>query len=117
MNAAGGQEPRGIPLSEIASHLQLRKQWLSEQVASEVLRLFRLSVVTMAALTVVLAAVDAVFIYIGTIGPADRLMTERVLLAVVGASIVQVGAAFAAIVLALFKNPNPVASDDPLAEE
>ena len=97
------QKLKGVPLSEIASDIPLRKQWLSEHVASEVLRLFRLSVVAIVALTIALAALDAWFLYKGVIDPSERLVTEKVLMAIIGASIIQVGAAFATIVLALFR--------------
>lgn len=90
------------PLSQVSEHLGLRKQALAEKVANDVFRLFRLSVAATSVLTIILAAVDTAFIYLGVIAPASRLITESVIMSVVGATIVQVGFASIAIVYSLF---------------
>lgn len=54
-------------------------------------------------MTLVLASIDAVFIALSWIEPNERLITERVVLGIIGASIVQVGAGATAIVYSLFR--------------
>lgn len=71
-------------------------------MATEIIKLFKISVVATALLTGVLALVDTVFIATDVIEPADRLVNERVIMAIIGASIVQVGVAMVAIVYSLF---------------
>ncbi len=97
-----------LPLSAIEGDkfpdpLALRKQALSEKVAADVLALFKISVIAMTGLTILMAAVDAAFILLSVIKPTERLVTESVLMSVIGATIVQVGAASLAIVYALFR--------------
>ena len=94
-----------VPLSQIARTIPLRRQILSERVAEELLGLFRLSVFFTVALTAALAAVDYTFIAMKWMVAADRLVTEKVLMAIIGATIIQLGAVVAGIVLALFKQP------------
>jgi hypothetical protein len=81
----------------------LRKQAFAEQVGARILSLFKISVISTVGLCFALAAVDAWFILGDKIEPAERLVTEKVLIAIIGASIVQVGAASVAIVYSLFK--------------
>jgi hypothetical protein len=88
--------------------INLRKQILSEQIATKVFGLFKLSVVSMWLVTAGLAIVDARFIAYEVVEPAERLITESVIMSVIGATIVQVGAASVAIVYSLFKTaPQP----------
>ena len=94
-----------IPLSRLAGTIPLRKQLLSEKIAHELLKLFRLSVLFTVLLTAALAAVDYYFIAHKWMMPADRLVTEHVLMAIIGATIIQLGAVVAAIVYAVFKIP------------
>ncbi|WP_100253093.1 hypothetical protein [Methylobacterium sp. UNC300MFChir4.1] len=58
-------------------------------------------------LTAALSAVDYVFIAYKLMAPSERLITEHVLMAIIGATIIQLGAVVAAIVYALFKLPPP----------
>jgi hypothetical protein len=93
--------------------IDMRKQHLAEDVADGVLRLFRISVIATVALTIALAAVDTIMIAANVIEPESRLVTEHVLMAIIGASVVQVGSAIIAIVYSLFARPK----DAPSAEE
>lgn len=93
----------------------LRRQAFTEQVGSRILALFKVSVLSTVGLTFALAAIDASFIGLGWIEPGERLVTEGVIMSIIGASIVQVGAASFAIVQALFKQrgiENETAEDD-----
>lgn len=65
--------------------------------AGSLVHLLKISTWSILALTFVLAALDAWFIYNGKLQPADRLVTEKVLMAVVAGSIAQVGAASLAL--------------------
>ena len=69
------------------------------------MKLFGINVITTAGLTLLLAAVDAVFIYLGKITPDQRLVSEKVFMAIVGATTIQLGLGIGAIVTALFKQP------------
>ena len=57
-----------------------------------------------------LLAIDAWFIYNKIIVPEQRLMTEKVVMTFITATVVQVGTALAAIVFAVFKVPQNNAS-------
>ena len=102
-------EAQSIPLSDFASelgfeqHMVVRKQAFAEWIANRILRLFRISVISTVLLCVMLAGVDAWFIAQGWVKPSERLITEKVIIAIIGATIVQVGTATAAIVYSLFK--------------
>lgn len=100
-----------LALSTLAGHLNLRNQTLREDVATKILTLFRISVIVTGVLTIALAAVDAVMICNHIITPDQRLVTERVLLALIGASIVELGAGLTAIVLALFPKQQMTSED------
>jgi hypothetical protein len=80
-----------------AAH-DLRREW-----ADRILQIFRAANIAMTALVFVLAATDIVFLYHGTIQPDDRWLSEAVILSVIGATVVQVGAAAFAITQSLFR--------------
>ena len=92
-----------LPLSRLAGDVGLSPTPFHEEVAGEILRLFKLAVLFTAILTVILVGIDTVEMWNGIIHPAERLVTEKVLLALIGATVVQVGATSAAIVYSLFK--------------
>ncbi|MBX9926906.1 MAG: hypothetical protein K2Y05_11150 [Hyphomicrobiaceae bacterium] len=99
-----------IDLGSKADELAIKRPDLRESIATQVLTLFRYSLLGTLAFAAVILATDLFFIWTNVIAPADRLMTERVLITLIGATVVQVGAALAAIVFAVFKTPPP--SDD-----
>lgn len=107
-----GMQPRtkNVDLSAKATKLDLGKESLRELVATEVLRLFRYSLQGTLAFAAVLTLIDAAFILIKVITPDQRLMTERIIMTFITATVVQVGAALAAIVFAVFK-AEPTTSD------
>lgn len=74
-----------------------------ENIASQVMTMFRWSLIATVTLTLALCSLDAFFIGVKVVAPADRLITERVIMMIVGASIVQIGAAMIAIVYAMFR--------------
>ncbi|MFM6830637.1 MAG: hypothetical protein ACKOVA_09955 [Novosphingobium sp.] len=76
-----------------------------QRVASSILRQFSMTVLFTALLVFVLAAADYVAIFRGVIEPSERLVTENVLMAIIGATIVQLGASVIAIVYSFFKAP------------
>lgn len=100
-----------INLSTLAENYKLRQQALSEHVAKSLVRLFGINVVSTAVLTVILSLVDALFIWHGKISAAERLVSEKVFMAIVGATTIQLGLGIAAIVTALFKQPASPAPD------
>lgn len=73
-------------------------------VATEILKLFRWSLRGTLVFAALMAAVDAFFIHQKIITPEQRLMTGSIVLTFVTATVVQVGAALAAIVFAVFKH-------------
>jgi hypothetical protein len=107
-----------LRLSDFSQQMGLRKQAFTEEVAGRILELFRISVVATVGLTFILAAIDATFIALDWIEPLQRLVTEKVLMAIIGASIVQVGAASIAIVYSLFRqNSSDLMKSDEASEE
>ncbi|NKB16833.1 MAG: hypothetical protein HC774_08255 [Sphingomonadales bacterium] len=58
-----------------------------------------------------LLLIDSYFIFAKIIQPAQRLMTESVVMTFISATVVQVGAALGAIVFAVFKTPNDSISE------
>jgi hypothetical protein len=97
-----------VALSEVFDEstihdLAYLKHRLSEEVARSILKLFRISTITMTALVAALALVDGAFVYQSIIEPSERLINGSVIMSVIGATIVQVGAASLAIVYSLFK--------------
>jgi hypothetical protein len=90
-------------LSKLASEIHLTRPSLKEMVATRVLSLFSYSLLGTLAFAALLVLIDALFIYMETIRPEQRLMTERIIMTFVTATVVQVGAAIAAIVFAVFK--------------
>lgn len=95
-----------VTLDEQTANLGVEERDLRVTVANEVLKLFRWSLIgTLTGAGAILLA-DLLFIGTQIIRPAERLMTENVLMALIGATVVQVGAALAAIVFAIFKDKN-----------
>ena len=99
-----------VDLSAKATKVDFGKESLRELVATEVLRLFRYSLQGTLAFAAVLTLIDAGFILFKIIMPDQRLMTERIIMTFITATVVQVGAALAAIVFAVFK-AEPTTSD------
>ena len=96
----------------IADVLAIQKQRFSEEVGRTVLKLFNISTITMASLVVILALIDEAFILNDIIQPDERLITEAVVMSVIGATIIQVGAASFAIVSSLFKSPAATTNEE-----
>lgn len=94
--------------------LDLKRHEPNETVAGEILKLFKWSVGATVAITTLLAFVDTVETWNHVIQPSERLITEHVLMTLIGASVVQVGAASAAIVYGLFRRPAEPAEDSDL---
>lgn len=105
------EDQKPLSLSTLSESYKLRQQALSEHVAKSLVKLFGINVVTTAGLTLFLALVDAAFIYLGKITPDQRLVSEKVFMAIVGATTVQLGLGIGAIVTALFKQPASSAPD------
>jgi hypothetical protein len=96
---------RTIDLGAKADELAISKPDLRETIATQVLALFRYSLLGTLSFSAVILIADLAYIALKIISPADRLMTETVLMTLIGATVVQVGAALAAIVYAVFKAP------------
>ena len=95
-----------IELSQAENAIHLRPS-LKEVIATEVLKLFRYSLFGTLSFAGSLALIDAVFIGTHIITPDQRLMSGSIVMTFVTATVVQVGAALAAIVFAVFReNPS-----------
>lgn len=91
-----------VPAIEIRN---LDDDWfnLTKRVAIWFLTLFAISTISIIGLIVYLSYTDMDMIAHKLIAPADRLVTENVIMTVVGATYVQVGAGMILIVQSLFK--------------
>ncbi len=96
-------------LSRMAANIDLERPTLREVVATRVLDLFSLSLMGTLAFAAFLVIIDAGFILWKVIKPDERLMTPAIIMTFVTATVVQVGAAIAAIVLSVFKTENETA--------
>jgi hypothetical protein len=85
---------------------------LREHVAKRILTLFEISLIGTLAFAAILVLIDAFFIFFKVINPAERLMTEKVIMTFVTATVVEVGAALAAIVFAVFKTDAQANGED-----
>jgi putative copper export protein len=101
-----------IDLSELARRVHLEKPTLKEVVAKRVLNLFSVSLIATLVFAVILFVVDSCFIVYKHITPEQRLVTDKVVMTFVAATVVQVGAALAAIVIAVFKE-TPARDENP----
>jgi uncharacterized membrane protein len=99
-----------VSLSNISQNLKVTPLF-KEGVATKVLWVFIVSVAVTGAMSIGLAVSDACMIWHGIIEPSERLISEKVVMALIGATIVQLGAALATIILALFKNPTKTNAD------
>ena len=99
-----GARSKTVSLSEIEAKVHLGNQTLREQFATRVLRLFSISLLGTLSFAGVLVLIDAAFIATKIIAPEQRLVTEKILMTFVTATVLQVGAAVAAIVYAVFND-------------
>ena len=98
-----GSPNRPLGLERKTSPYSIEEPTLRDRVGDEVLRLFRLSLITTLSAAALIILIDSCFILAKVITPDQRLLTEKVLMTLIGATVVQVGVALAAIVYALFK--------------
>lgn len=105
------QPDKTIKLSRAEGGIHLREP-LRDRVATRVLSLFSYSLIGTLVFAGMLVLIDAAFIGFKVITPEQRLMTEKVIMTFITATVVQVGTALAAIVLAVFKAPPSVAVDE-----
>ena len=107
--SSGAGKP--IYLSVREDRFHLTKPSLKELIAARVLSLFSVSLLGTLGFAAFLVVVDSLFIFLHTITPEQRLVTERVVMTFVTATVVQVGAAVVAIVYAVFKDPGSLDAD------
>ena len=81
------------------------QQQLKERIAKNIMQFMGVSLIVTLILTLGLAGVDGWFIHDDIIQPTERLITENVVITVIGATVVQVGTASIAIVYSLFGRP------------
>jgi hypothetical protein len=116
--SSSSQRPVPVDLNTIiageTANLPLLKHQLSKDVAERILALFKISTLAMIGLVLALAGFDLVFIGFDIIEPTDRLISGNVVMSVIGATMVQVGAASFAITRSLFKVPE---TDAPQLED
>jgi hypothetical protein len=101
---SGGKPSVVVGLDSEADKVAITKPDLRTMVATDVLKLFKWSLLGTLASSGVILIVDEVFIIYKLITPEQRLLSEKVLMTLIGATVVQVGAALAAIVFAVFKS-------------
>ncbi len=92
-----------ISLNSEAGRVGLDDGVLRELITKQVLQLLRWSLMTTLALSIFIFAVDSTFIFYKIYQPVDRLLNGEVLKILIGATVVQIGSAFAVIVIAIFK--------------
>lgn len=90
----------------------VRTPSLKERLASRVLTLFSISLLATLGFVAVLALFDILMIWHEIIEPDQRLVTQPVLMAMIGATIVELGAALTTIVIAVFKVPKKPPPND-----
>jgi hypothetical protein len=98
-------------------NLDYEKFLLSKEVARWILFLFGISTLAMIGLVVALSLIDVDLIEKHIVKPGERLITEAVIMSVIGATIVQVGAAAFAIVSSVFKVPATVIRPENAGEQ
>ena len=80
--------PETVELSAQADDVSINKLSLREQVATRVLDLFKISLIGTLVSAAAIALVDHVYILLKIITPEQRLLTERVLMTLIGATVV-----------------------------
>lgn len=114
--------PRPVTLDDVFQdddpvvNFQYEQFKFTKQVARWIMQLFAFSTIVVVVLVTALALVDVYLIMQNHIEPADRLITESVIMTVIAATFVQVGAAAFAIVRSVFKlpeQPEPVNAQEP----
>jgi hypothetical protein len=107
MSDKAGSHNRIEKLGEREDAFKLAPPTLKEKVATKVLDLFHFSLKGTLLFAAALVLIDALYIFMKVITPEQRLMSEKIIMTFIAATVVQVGAALAAIVFAVFKsNPN-----------
>lgn len=102
-------EPAVVPLESVftgdapVANLDLERFKLNRQIARITFGLLITTTLTVIGLVIYLASIDVGMIHANEIEPGDRLITEKVIMAVIAATFVQVGAAAYLIVQSLFK--------------
>ena len=111
-NARGPDEPISIDTvgtklvsTNVADKIAIANQELKQFVANKIITSLTWSLGITWLLTFALAIIDTFFVLNNVIDPTERLITENVVMAVIGATVVQVGAASIAIVYSLFGRP------------
>jgi hypothetical protein len=106
------KSPDTVELSAQAVEVSIQKLSLREQVTTGVLALFKFSLIGTLVATVLIGVIDHLFIGLKIITSEQRLLSERVLMTLIAATVVQVGAALAAIVFAVFKTGSEPSGED-----
>jgi hypothetical protein len=90
-----------LRLADAEVDITLREQKLRETVASEIFAIFKRANTVTFVLVAVLCIVDVVFLSI-PVAAYQRLITSEVIITLIGATVVQAGAAAFAIAVSLF---------------
>lgn len=90
-----------LRLDDLSARLKIRDLALKERVAGEILEIFKWANIATIALVVGFAIVDLVLFCFSVPG-FERLITSEVIMALIGATVVQAGAAAFAIAISLF---------------
>lgn len=93
-----------LRLGDLSDHLRFRDQQLRETVAGQIIGIFKWANIATISLVILFAAVDIFFLLKDP--SYHRLVTSEVLETLIGATVVQVGAAALAIAISLFPKKN-----------
>jgi hypothetical protein len=96
-----------LRLDELSANIKLREFKLRENVASEILLIFKRANTVTFCLVIFFAIVDFACLAFAVVG-YERLITSEVIMTLIGATVVQAGAAAFAIAVSLF----PKTKDD-----
>ena len=96
--------PATVDLGSETARFGVDQPSLRDRVATKVLALFKVSLIGTLVSAAVILVIDEAYIYQKIITPEQRLLSEKVLMTLIGATVVQIGAALAAIVFAVFKS-------------
>jgi hypothetical protein len=94
-------DDKAAPIS-MADDLALRDQQLKEWIAREVIALVKVGLMATLGVVFALVLIDSLGIYLQWFDAPDRLITKDVVLAMIGATMIQIGAALATIAVSTF---------------
>ena len=90
-----------LRLNDLAAKLKIEDAKLRDRVAREIITIFKWANIATIGLVIGFAIVDLIFLWL-RVDAFERLITSEVIMALIGATVVQAGAAALAIAVSLF---------------